>query len=493
MMMMMMVMMMIDMCLHDSGSSYILAFPTQPSATTRRLAMSQLHGVNTSGVSQPTEKRRANDGEWYTHAQFKSHYGERAYWHWVSAEKQTAPDASDASHFADGCGPPLPRVPPPSSITPLAGSGASDGAHLAGDDRPLQALPPCPVLTLDETPPAPTATNYASGGAHLVGDCGPPLPRVPPPSSTTPPAGSGASDGAHLASDDGPLQALPPRPVLTLEQLRNRAPVQGMGGKAACEKQRELRAMCLSTGSFHIDLTNDAWNWRDVLRSMPAAMQAAVVGPGVTQFSFRLLKNELDHNYARIDSGERHVFEITRGDGSTCHLHYHKNGNMDPPRYPGPPEASLDTASNRSVTQPAGISLGGGADPTVYSAIHILTPNSHIEQPVGKNEAHVACHRLLALAPQAKGIDVTDSVGFPWQRFLRTQQGGRDIIGPGVSQVCVVPRAKGPSLAFFRTDGLAYIVTPSNMRAVPPYEVLSQTEAGQCRATHHAERSWMQC
>ena len=258
-------------------------------------------------------------------------------------------------------------------------------------------------------------------------------------------------------------------------------------------KQRELRAECLETGSFHIDLTNGAWNWRDLLRSMSQEMQAAVVGPGVTQFSFRLLRNVRDHNYAKYDSGEKHVFEITRGDGSTCHLHYHKKGNMDPPSYSGPPEASLDTASNRGVTQPAGISLGGGANPTVYTASHILTPNSHESQPVGKNEAHVACTRLLALAPQAKGIDVTDGVGFPWQRFLRTQQGGRDIIGPGVSQVCVVPRAKGPSLAFFRTDGFTYIVTPCNMRSVPPYEVLSPAEAGQCGPTHHAERSWMKC
>ena len=416
------------MCLHESGSNYILAFPTQPSATSRRLAMSQSHGVNTSGVSQPTEERRASDGALYTYAQFKDHYGDLAYWQWGKAEKQTAPER---------CGPPLPPVPPPPSTTPPAG---------------------------------------------------PPLPPVPPPPSSTPPAGSGTSDGAHLAGADGPLQAL-----LTLEELRNRAPVQGMAGKAACLKQRELRAECLNAGSFHIDLTDDAWNWRDHLRSMSAEMQAAVVGPGVTQFSFRLLKNVRDHNYAKVDSGEKHVFEITRGDGSTCHLHYHKKGNMDPPRYSGPPEASLDTASNRGVTQPAGISLGGGADPTVYTASHIITPNSHESDPVGKNEAHSACTRLLALAPQAQGIDVTNGVGFPWQRFLRTQQGGRDIIGPGVSQVCVVPRAKGPSLAFFRTDGLAYIVTPSSMKAVPPYEILSQTEAGQCGATHQAERSWMQC
>ena len=247
------------------------------------MAMSESPGVTTSGVSQPTQERRASDGAWYTYAQFANHYGQGAYWYWESAKKQTASEVSDGS-----------------------------------------LMPQQPAVT----PPAPTATSHASDGAHLVGDCEPPSP-----SSTTPPAGSGASDGAHLAGDDEPLQALPPCPVLTLEELRNRAPVQGMAERAAYLKQRELRAVCLSTGSFHIDLTNDAWSWRDVLRSIPAAVQAVLVGPGVTKFSFRLLEVMLDHHYGRIDSGERDVFEITRGDGSTCHLHFHKSGKMDPPEY----------------------------------------------------------------------------------------------------------------------------------------------------------------
>ena len=409
-------------------------------------------GTGAEAHDDADEKRRANDDAWYTQAQFASHYGEQAYWYWERAAKQTAPDVSDGSHFADGCKPQPPAV----------------------------------------TPPAPTATNYVSDGFLLVGDCGPPLPTVPPPSSTTPPAGSGSSDGAHLAGECTPLLALPPWPVFTLEELQNRTPVRNIGGEAACQKQRELRAICLRRGIFHIDLTNDAWNWRDVLRSLPAAVQADLVGPGVTHFRFRLLENVRDPNWARIDSGEKHVFEIERCDGSTCHLHYHKNGKMDPPQFPVPPNAGLETALSRGVSQPAGISLGEGAAQTVYSASHILTPY-HESEPVGKKEAHMACFRLLNATPQAQGIDVTDGVGFPWQRFLSTQTGGREIIGPGVYQVCVVPRAKGPSLAFFRTDGFTYIVTPCNMRSVPPYEVLSPAEAGQCRPTHHAERSWMRC
>ena len=63
-----------------------------------------------------------------------------------------------------------------------------------------------------------------------------------------------------------------------------------MGGEAACQKQRELRHICLSTGNFDIDLTNDAWNGRNVLRSLPAQLQADLIGPGVTHFTFRLLE-----------------------------------------------------------------------------------------------------------------------------------------------------------------------------------------------------------
>ena len=93
--------------------------------------------------------------------------------------------------------------------------------------------------------------------------------------------------------------------------------------------------------------------------------------------------------------------------------------------------------------------------------------------------------------PQVGSVDVTDGVAFPWQRFLRSQAGGREIIGPGVCQVCVLPRAKGPSLGFRRTDGFMYVITPSKMRTIPPYEVLEPDEAARWSPTHHAVNSWM--
>ncbi len=134
----------------------------------------------------------------------------------------------------------------------------------------------------------------------------------------------------------------------------------------------------------------------------------------------------------------------------------------------------------------------------VYSASEILTWSSRGPYQASKyfeqTRAHRACTCLLKNVPNTKGIDVTDGVGFPWQSSLRTQPAGRQIIGPGVYQVCVVPRAKGPSLAFFRSDGSTCILTPRNMPYdVPPYEVLSTADAGQCAPTHHAECSWTVC
>ena len=115
--------------------------PTHPSTITCRLMRSQSHGVNISEFPEPAEKRLANDGVWYTHAQFGSHYGDDAYWYWERAATQTASDVRGASHLAGRCEPQL----------------------------------------LAASPPEPTATNYASDCARISGDCGPPLPTVPSP------------------------------------------------------------------------------------------------------------------------------------------------------------------------------------------------------------------------------------------------------------------------------------------------------------------------
>ena len=104
-----------------------------------------------------------------------------------------------------------------------------------------------------------------------------------------------------------------------------------------------------------------------------------------------------------------------------------------------------------------------------------------------KNEAHTACTCLLAAHPQAASIDVTDGAAFPWQRFLRTQTGTREFVRPGVCRVCVIRRANKPTLAFHRTDGFIFLVTPSSMRT----ELVRPEEAAQWNPASHAAASWM--
>ena len=78
-----------------------------------------------------------------------------------------------------------------------------------------------------------------------------------------------------------------------------------------------------------VSLENSDFNWRALLKSMPGAQW--IIGRGVVAFNFRLLPDVMDQNGVRWESGERHVFEVVRADGSSVLLHFHKNGKFDPP------------------------------------------------------------------------------------------------------------------------------------------------------------------
>ena len=109
--------------------------------------------------------------------------------------------------------------------------------------------------------------------------------------------------------------------LLAMPAMRKRA---GRGGKAACLKQRELRAFCFENNIARVDLARSAYNWRLLLKTMPCLNTPDVIGPGIVGFSFRFL-SESDPNYA----AERHVFELTCANGDRWHLHFHQRGNCD--------------------------------------------------------------------------------------------------------------------------------------------------------------------
>ena len=109
--------------------------------------------------------------------------------------------------------------------------------------------------------------------------------------------------------------------LLAMPAMRKRA---GRGGKAACLKQRELRAFCFENNIYEVDLARSAYNWRLLLKTMPWLNTPDVIGPGIVGFSFRLL-SEIDPHYA----AERHVFELNCANGDRWHLHFHHRGNCN--------------------------------------------------------------------------------------------------------------------------------------------------------------------
>ena len=103
-------------------------------------------------------------------------------------------------------------------------------------------------------------------------------------------------------------------------------------GMLASAKMEELRESALKPqGQWSVDLTHADWPWRRVLRAISFFNRVYIVGQGITSFGFRFIPGTADPHYMGIDSAERHVFEIHRKDGTVCHLHYNRLGDMDKP------------------------------------------------------------------------------------------------------------------------------------------------------------------
>ena len=214
-------------------------------------------------------------------------------------------------------------------------------------------------------------------------------------------------------------------------------PVQGMGGKAACAKQRELRQVCLQNGVFEIDVTETWPEWRAVLRALPQNMQQLIIGNGIAQVKFRLLEGVQDPNWAKVDSGEKHVFEILRVDTSAVHLHYHKDGSLDDPVLIDP------------IVMPQNAN-SGASQPTL--PVIALSPS----QPVtGRREAVLALTILLNACWNngAGAVDITDGHAFDWKRFLANTMEHPEIAAMELEKVFALRTADSgfPKLALCTT------------------------------------------
>ena len=136
-----------------------------------------------------------------------------------------------------------------------------------------------------------------------------------------------ATEHMDVESEPIVLEMIAEPLLLTWEQLHAMPAMRkqaNRGGKAACIKQRQLRAFCLEKNIDAVELTRSAYNWRFLLKTMPCLNTPDVIGPGIVGFSFRLLK-EIDPNY----DAALHVFELNCANGDRWHLHFHKHGNCN--------------------------------------------------------------------------------------------------------------------------------------------------------------------
>ncbi len=409
-------------------------------------------GLGVKRMSEPTEMRQANDGIMYSREQFGQHYGLGGYERQWNAAAPTAGSS---------------RV---SRLTQQFEQGGSSAARLS-DGRNLRAG----RSSTDLAPPA-----ARPGDVLQLTDT-----TADEPPSDVPQQGNSAADD-------------PSSDVIQLTELRH---VPGIGGRQACQKQRELRQLLLDQDAYDHDLTNDSWPWQSIIRAQPLQVQQLLVGPGIQKFSFRLLRGVLDTNYARTDAGYRHVFEIRRVDGSCYHLHYHKNGKCDKP--------SLIPSTHNPVTgsgasQPAvapyqlhNIDYTHDA-PLVRHARELL-----METPViGRNEASMACSLIVQECTSLGGInvigaldiavDITDGQTFAWRRWMHNQIYAHEMIGPGLVKLFVVRWRHDTriQIACCRTDNTYTLKSVSDKKM--PETLVDWTNAPIFRSPWVVPRDWME-
>ena len=93
--------------------------------------------------------------------------------------------------------------------------------------------------------------------------------------------------------------------LLSWNELDAMRSAKGCGGKAACQEQRRLRKHCFDHGHWDVDLSKGEYDWKQLLKALPSSIGKELVGAGIVKFSFRLLRNVRDHNYCKVDSGEK--------------------------------------------------------------------------------------------------------------------------------------------------------------------------------------------
>ena len=112
------------------------------------------------------------------------------------------------------------------------------------------------------------------------------------------------------------------------------------------------------------------------------------------------------------------------------------------------------------VSQPANLTQPGGASQPARQAYHL-----------GEGEAHLTLQKVFD--QQLGGwTDVTDETLFHWNRFLRTQTCGAEILAQDthIVRVLALEWSERPAVAFCRSDDQTFIIVPSAMKSIPSYK-----------------------
>ena len=297
-----------------------------------------------------------------------------------------------------------------------------------------------PETSSDEEPVSAPATTFAVA-ASSANDIA---------SASGSAAKPGQHDISHAASSDDPV---PPPVLFTVDDLEGTVPC--LGGKKACEEQRKLRKMQLASNTPHaiVDVTRSDFNWKAMLKSLPTGRM--IIGCGVTALNFRLLPHVRDHNYMKIDSGEKHVFEIVRADASRVLLHFKKKGRCDPPEVIAAPERNAPIYASQS--DHAG-SLYRCRPAITHRDIASTREAGDRSAPLGRAEATIALESLLIASfgkSDIGALNLTDGCAFPWMRFLRNSVQCKEYAGPGIEAVYAARYYEGdaPVLLLCRADG----------------------------------------
>ena len=359
------------------------------------MATQESSDANPASSSIASPRTLANNGQWYSFNQFLTWYGAiQAQSKWDAARTEKA----------------------------RCGVLARDGQIYPEDKfRDVESL----VSHGSAAKPVPTETASCSAAEPV------------------PSASATCSAGANHAG--APL-------LFTVDDLEGMSAC--LGGKKAWQCQRSLREVRTKSNTPHaiVNLSHSDFDWKAMLKSLPTAPH--IIGCGVTAFNFRLLPDVMDQNYIKIDSGERHVFEVVRADASRVLLHFHKNGKCDPPEIlPAKEVAPSDAATSEQLgvtytCQPA----------LEYSDIMGTAAAGDKSAPLGRAEATIALQSLLISGFGEAGIgaiNLTDGVAFPWTRFLKNNVMCKEYVGPGINRVYVARFHRDDELVLLlcRADG----------------------------------------